>query len=92
MRRDQMEKRMSKYTHTTVRIVFPDRLVLQGVFKKYETGMCTMYNVVLACTLYMPTLHPLPIVTTYAPSVKSKLYEDFYIYFLFLYLSIIKII
>jgi hypothetical protein len=38
LRRQQMEAKMSRYKRFVIRIQFPDRLVIQGLFRPNETG------------------------------------------------------
>jgi len=38
-RHQQLESKMSRYKRVVIRIQFPDRLVIQGLFRTTETGL-----------------------------------------------------
>lgn len=40
MRNAEEQERMKKYPKATIRVRFPDRLLLQAVFQSKETGNC----------------------------------------------------
>ena len=39
LRLAEIEAKMAKYDRATIRVTFPDRLVLQGLFRPQETGL-----------------------------------------------------
>ncbi len=38
MRQAQQEEKMSKYSRVAIRVVFPEKLIVQGLFRPRETG------------------------------------------------------
>ena len=51
LRKAKLEEEYSKYERVIIRVQFPDKLVLQGLFRPRETGM-PLYSLVFVVTFY----------------------------------------
>ena len=61
MRKQMEEERISKYPRVVIRVQFPDRLVLQGVFRPRETSNLLLFGIL---TVHIVVERRIPILQT----------------------------